>query len=73
MTLREAIDEAIAMGYEGAEEITLSSGETVYLLMAGDGAIIGLPTYIHEVDGIVVASTYEESMALFDEPNYLKE
>jgi hypothetical protein len=69
MIPRDIQAEADAMGAEGLEEITLSSGEVVYLLRFSGK--VGLPAYLHYEDGIIVASTYEQSMALFDEPAYM--
>ena len=43
----------------------------MYLLQSD--AIIGLPMYLHYVDGILAPSTREESMGLFDEPDYMGE
>lgn len=71
MTLDEARDRAREWGWDDAEELVLLSGETVYLLV-GEG-MIGLPRYIHDVGGLALLSTDEESMALFDEPAYLDE
>lgn len=61
--------EADAMGAEGLEEIILSSGEVVYLLRFGGK--VGLPVYLHYVDGIIVTSTHDESMSLFNESAYI--
>lgn len=72
MIPQEVMTEAIAMGFEGVEEVTLKSGETVYVMVAGD-AKIGLPIYLHYVDELLVPSTGEQAMALFDEPDYTKD
>lgn len=69
MIPRDIEAEADAMGAEGLEEITLSSGEVVYLM--GFSGKVGLPVYLHYVDGTIVTSTHDESMALFDEPAYI--
>ncbi len=61
--------EAESVGAESLEEITLSNDEVVYLL--GFSGKVGLPVYLHYEDGIIVTSTYEQSMALFDEPAYI--
>lgn len=68
----EVTKEAKAMGFLTAEELVLRSGETVYLLIS-DAAKVGLPQYLHYVDGLLVQSTHAESMALFDEPAYMDE
>ena len=67
----EVILEASEMGYVTAEELRLRSGKTVYLLVPEDGAIVGLPQYLHYVDGVLVQSNAKESMALLDEPDYI--
>lgn len=69
MIPRDIEAEAEAMGAEGLEEITLSSGEVVYLLRF-DGKV-GTPVYLHYADGIIVTSTHDESMSLFNEPDYI--
>lgn len=62
---------ASLLGFDELDEITLRSGEKVYLVKAE--GIVGLPMYLHNVDGIVRTSTYEESMRLFNEPEYTGE
>lgn len=57
------------MGFDSVERIALTSGETAYVLV-GDGKI-GLPMYLHHVDGVVMLSTHDESMRLLDEPEYI--
>ena len=69
MIPRDIEAEADAMGAEGLEEITLSSGEVVYLLRFGGK--VGLPVYLHYADDIIVTSTHDESMSLFNEPAYV--
>lgn len=69
MIPRDILETADAMGFDGVEEMTLTGGETAYILI-GDGRI-GLPMYLHYVDGAVTLSTYEESMRLLDEPEYI--
>lgn len=69
MIPRDIEAEADAMGAEGLEEITLSSGEVVYLLRFGGK--VGLPIYLHYADGIIVTSAHDESMSLFNEPAYI--
>lgn len=69
MIPRDIEAEAEAMGAEGLEEITLSSGEVVYLLRF-DGKV-GTPVYLHYADGIIVTSTHDESMSLLNEPAYI--
>lgn len=68
----DVTNEARAMGFANVEELVLRSGETIYLLVA-DAAKVGLPQYLHYVDGLLVQSTHAESMALFDEPAYMDE
>ena len=68
----EVSNEANIMGFAGVDEIVLRSGETIYLLIAGGGKV-GVPQYLHYVDGILTQSTHAESMALFDEPAYMDE
>lgn len=60
---------ASLLGFDELEEITLRSGEKVYLVK--DEGIVGIPMYLHNVGGIVRTSTYDESMELFDEPEYV--
>ena len=62
---------ASLLGFDELDEITLRSGEKVYLVQT-DG-IVGLPMYLHDLSGIVRLSTYDESMALFYEPDYMGE
>ena len=70
--LREANEWAKTHGFDSAEELTLKSGEVVYLLQSEGN--IGLPRYARPIEGGgFVASTDEESMALFEEPDYLRE
>lgn len=69
MIPEEITREAMDAGFDSVEELTLRSGETVYLLQSE--GIIGLPMYLHYVDGILMLSTREESLALFDEPDYM--
>lgn len=70
--LREANEWAKTHGFKSAEELALKSGEVVYL-MQSDGNI-GLPRYARYLGGgDFEASTDEESMALFEEPDYLRE
>lgn len=71
MTLRKAVAWAVEHGYDTAEELELSSGETVYLLVSD--AVIGLPRYVRDVDGALMLSNDDESMALFREPAFLEE
>lgn len=68
----EVTDEARVMGFSKVEELVLRSEETIYLLVA-DAAKVGLPQYLHYVDGLLVQSTAAESLALFDEPAYMDE
>lgn len=70
MIPKEVIEQASLMGFEELEAIKLRSGEEVYLIQM-DGTV-GLPTYLHMKDGIATMSTYDESMALFDEPSYMQ-
>ena len=72
MILAEVTREAKLMGFASVEELVLRSGETIYLLVA-DGGKIGVPQYLHYVDGLLVQSTHAESMALFDEPAFMDE
>lgn len=70
--LIEANEWAKAHGFDSAEEFTLKSGEVVYLMQSEGN--IGLPRYARYLGGgDFEASTDEESMALFDEPDYLRE
>ena len=62
---------ASLLGFDELDEITLRSGEKVYLVKTN--GVVGLPMYLHNVDGIVRTSTYEESMRLFNEPEYTGE
>lgn len=71
MIPRDIEAEADAIGADGLEEITLSNGEVVYLLRFSGK--VGLPSYLHYEDGIIVTSTYEQSMALLDEPSFAGE
>lgn len=64
---------AVENGYETTEELHMSNGGTVYLLQPKDGALIGIPRYIRETELGFVVSTDDESMALFDEPDYMGE
>ena len=59
-------------GASSIEELELVSGEIAYLLVY-DGQMIGLPTYLHYVDGVAMPSTAKESMALFSDPAYMGE
>lgn len=68
----EVTVEAMAMGYASVEELVLRSGETIYLLVS-DAEKVGMPQYLHYVDGLLVQSTAAESLALFDEPAYMDE
>lgn len=72
MIPNEVTQEARATGFADVSELVLRSGETVYLLDAGGGRV-GLPMYLHYVDGLLMQSTVEESMALFDEPEFIRE
>lgn len=67
----EVTNEAKVMGFPKVEELVLRSGETIYLLVA-DAAKVGLPQYLHYVDGLLMQSTHAESMALFSEPAYME-
>lgn len=71
MIPKDIYEYASALGFDELEEIGLESGETVYLIQQ-DG-VVGLPMYLHIVDGIVRLSTHEESMKLFNEPEYIGE
>ena len=71
MKLSDAVKWAEDYGYETAEEIKLKSGEAVYLLV-GNGAV-GLPRYLHDRGELFELSSDEESMELFDEPEYMDE
>ena len=71
MTLQDAIRWAEEAGYDTAEELALSSGETVYLLVGGGK--IGLPRFIRDVGGVFILSDDDESRALFREPAFLDE
>ena len=68
----EVTVEAKVTGYVSAEELVLRNGETIYLLIA-DGGKVGVPQYLHYVDGLLMQSTHAESMALFDEPAFMDE
>ena len=68
----EVTVEAKVTGYVSAEELVLRNGETIYLLIA-DGGKVGVPQYLHYVDGLLMQSTNAESMALFDEPAFMDE
>lgn len=68
----EVTSEAKIMGFASVEELVLRSGETIYLLVA-DTAKVGLPQYLHYVDGLLMQSTAAESLDLFDEPAYMDE
>lgn len=68
----EVTTEAKVMGFAGVEELVLRSGEIIYLLVADD-VKIGVPQYLHYVDGLLMQSTHAESMALFNEPAYMDE
>jgi hypothetical protein len=59
-------------GYEETDEIRMRSGETAYLLQPADGHVIGIPRYIRHTEQGFIMSNYEESMALFDEPDYMR-
>ena len=67
----EIIDYAATLGLGDLEEIRLKSGESVYLIQ--DSGIAGTPMYLHYVDDVVVLSTHDESMALFEEPDYMED
>lgn len=69
MIPRDILETADTMGFDSVEKMTLTDGETVYILI-GDGKI-GLPMYLHHVDGVATLSTYEESMRLLEEPEYI--
>ena len=71
MIPKDILEYASLLGFEKLETIKLKSGEEVYLIQTS--GIVGLPMYLHYVDGIVRASTPDESMALFEEPDYMKE
>lgn len=68
----EVTDEARVMGFAKVEELMMRSGETIYLLVA-DAVKVGLPQYLHYVDGLLMQSTAAESLALFNEPAYMDE
>lgn len=72
MIPHEVMQEAALLGYVSVSEIRLRSGETVYLLIS-DNAKIGLPMYLHYVDEAIAMSTYDESISLLGEPEFLKE
>lgn len=71
MIPKDILEHASMLGFEKLETIALRSGEEVYLVQA-DG-IVGPPIYLHYVDGTIELSTHDESMALFEEPDYMKE
>jgi len=71
MIPNDILEYASLMGFDELEEVKLRGGEIVYLIQQ-EGAV-GLPMYLHVVDGIVKLSTYEESMELFSEPDYMRE
>lgn len=71
MIPEEITKEAMDAGFNSVEELTLMSGETVYLLQSSGAT--GLPMYLHYVDGILMLSTREESLALFSEPEYMRD
>lgn len=71
MIPKNILEYASLLGFDELEEVTLEGGETVYLIQ--QEGIVGLPMYLRETDGIVTMSSYEESMALFQEPDYMKE
>lgn len=60
----EVANEAGQMGYDGVVEIQRDDGEAVFLLIPPDGARVGLPQYLHYVDGLLMPSTYEESIEI---------
>lgn len=59
--------------YETTEELQLRDGSIVYLLQPKDGAVIGLPRYIKKTPFGFDVSTDDESMNLFNEPDYMRE
>lgn len=71
MIPKDILEYASLLGFEKLETIKLKSGEEVYLIQTS--GIVGLPMYLHYVDGTVGLSTHDESMALFEEPDYMKE
>lgn len=70
MIPKDILEHASLLGFEKLETIKLKSGEEVYLIQTE--GIVGIPMYLHHVNGIVGLSTYDESMALFNEPEYMK-
>lgn len=70
MIPEEVLDYAAMLGLGDLDEITLRNGEHVYLIQ--DMGIAGTPMYLHYVDDTITLSTHEESMALFDEPDYMR-
>lgn len=69
MVPQEVLDDAVALGF-GTEEMELASGETVWLLVPRGEAKVGLPIYLHYVDGILEASSHDESIALLSDPAF---
>ncbi len=64
---------AAEFGFEKVRELRLRSSETVYLLIADTDEVIGIPMYLHYVNDMLMASNYEQSMALFDEPEFMED
>lgn len=71
MVPREVAEIAAGVGFDGVREITLSSGETAYVLEASEGEKVGLPIYVYYDGDLPVLSDYERSMALLREPEYV--
>lgn len=69
MVPQEVLDDAKALGF-GTEEMELASGETVWLLVPRGEAKVGLPLYLHYVDGILTTSSHAESVALLSDPAF---
>ena len=71
MIPKDILEYASFLGFDQLEEVTLKDGETVYLIQ--QEGIVGLPMYLHKTDGIVGMSSYEETMALFQERDYARD
>ena len=71
MIPEEVREDAQAAGFKSVEELELASGETVWLLVPNDGAVVGLPVYLHYVNGLLTISTPKESRAILSDPSFV--